>query len=540
MKSYRHTGWFFLAVLTPACARSVPVSMSFHAELGAGQVRTISLTKQWVPKDDPHRTPEYFSQQSPQFEFRAGDMRKGEVLVALVLPGAAKRPAEYTPRQVSVQLDSNHPGIAIDQNRWESARRIRAHTRFWRDFSGVGGNKAFNYGAHRFELPPGVGMQDAEALLSPDGRWLAVLAFSRSASDAERPGYAGVVYLDIYRVAGATRQISIRGSYRGLMTLPATLAAAWLSSQHFVMAADADRTAIIVCDLGVGPAGHAPTFDIDPTDPKFLGVLEFNYPFISPVRLAEYASGFYALIRIADGGDLNAGWHLDSKNGHSAVMEGYSRSDMSERGMAFLQSDAPPRALGDGPYRIHDMELIDRSTGQRQPLSIGDFETPPYHGFVRYPVKTPQPAYIPVAVIPFTTTAPSQTFSFTFEDPFQGVAGRELKVLISYGQNIDHACAFTFQLEPKRLVLMDDTGNLEAGSLAFGDSGALHNSQCRISKMRIDRDPTSASISLLVEPSRDFAGRRNIYVKTDDYATSEFTWDWRATWEIPTGQLKSR
>jgi hypothetical protein len=185
--------------------------------------------------------------------------------------------------------------------------------------------------------------------------------------------------------------------------------------------------------------------------------------------------------------------------------------------------------LGPGPFAIDGMALLGNG---RVPISTPPFTTPAYSHFV-YPVdyvSPPRPPTRAVSVVPFVSTADAQMYRFVLEDPFEGVSARELKVLVNFEQSSQGACAFTFNIPDRKVVLTDDKGSGAAGTLDMAAQGKVENSQCAISKPEIQREGKALNLSLRIDPTVAFAGRRNVYVKIDGYAGREYPWIWRSTW----------
>ena len=363
--------------------------------------------------------------------------------------------------------------------------------------------------------------------VSPDGRWFTVTNVENRTDGFFSPFSYGRVLVDIYRAATGEKMVSLRGSHRGPSVSGWMISGSWVSDRFYVLPASLDESALLLCDLGTGEAA---TYDIDPEQPEFWGIGESGGTPEMPYPVNQQTA-FVVAIRTRGEG-YEAEWRMKNHAGRNAIVKAGHYGDPAMTGLLFMGAQMPYRDLGPGPYVIDQMVLLLGS--RRVPISTPQFTTPAY-SFLMHPVDyvfPPRPPTRPVSVVPFVSTAAAQDYRFILEDPFQGVAAHELKVLLNFDQSLQDACAFTFDIPDRKVVLMDDRGTGVAGKFDMGAQGTAQNSRCTVSKPEMRREGRLLSLSLRVDPTSAFNGRRNVYVKIDGYVGQDYPWNWRATWRV--------
>jgi hypothetical protein len=499
---YRALPALLLLILSSGCSRfQHEPFLTLEAKLGAQRVHRIPLTKDWQVQ----------SPANTQFAFRAGDKNTGEVLVGLeLLNQSGMGSGAFSPTGISIHPPAGKPH-AVSSEQWRSAPRIRDFQGFWNPFE----PSSYELGSFSFD----------EFTMSPDERFYTVRTIVGTTDDAlaDLDTIHGPVQFDIYRTATREKVISIRGSHRGLIQIPGR----WLSDRYFVVPADLNRSALLLCDLDDEDSS---AYDVDPDKPELWGITDALFT-NSPRRLDGVRDVFLLMIRSAE--EFNdAEWRMQGN--HTAIVKA-GRNPLPQQGVLFMYPTIPHGFFGFGPYTIDHISMVAAGLGEprRVPVSSPPYVTPAYN-FVPKPDPyfPPPPVSRPVAVVPYLSTASAQDYRFIIEDPFKGTPAPELKVLLNFDQREKGACAFTFKIPERRAVLMDDTGQGVAGSMELGGQQRAHNSQCSVSNPRIQRDGAVLTLALRVEPATSFAGRRNVYVKIDGYAGKEYPWLWRATWRV--------
>jgi len=96
----------------------------------------------------------------------------------------------------------------------------------------------------------------AAALLSPDGRWLAIQTYDGKLPPPENRGLRGYLpgegrfFVDLYEVATGRKRVTIRGRFDDIYASEVWQDTAWLSDPYLVLPFHTHKEAFVICDMG--------------------------------------------------------------------------------------------------------------------------------------------------------------------------------------------------------------------------------------------------------------------------------------------------
>jgi len=97
---------------------------------------------------------------------------------------------------------------------------------------------------------------DFGAILSPDGRWLAIQTYDGKPPPPEHQAARGYLpgegrfFVDLYEVATARKRVTIRGEFEDISASEVWQDTAWLMERYLVLQFHIRKEAFVLCDMG--------------------------------------------------------------------------------------------------------------------------------------------------------------------------------------------------------------------------------------------------------------------------------------------------
>ncbi len=144
-----------------------------------------------------------------------------------------------------------------------------------------------------------------------------------------------------------------------------------------------------------------------------------------------------------------------------------------------------------------------------------------------------------VSVSPAFGSGSSQTFSFTFTDPYGSSDMAKVQVLMQTQITGSSACYLGYTPSTNTIQLVNDAGTGYVGSAVLGTAGSLNNSQCTLntaaSSASTSGNNLTLTLALVFKPA--FAGTKNVYMGVLDNANIYSGWQAMGSWTVTLSSL---
>ena len=139
-----------------------------------------------------------------------------------------------------------------------------------------------------------------------------------------------------------------------------------------------------------------------------------------------------------------------------------------------------------------------------------------------------------VSVSPSSGSGSNQTFSYVYTDPY-GASNISLVQMHFQTQLVANAaCYLQYTRSTNTIVLLNDAGTGNAGSITLGSAGTLNNSQCTLnssgSSAVASGNNLTVNLALIFKPA--FAGTKNISMGVSDNANVFSGWQQMGSWTV--------
>jgi hypothetical protein len=141
-----------------------------------------------------------------------------------------------------------------------------------------------------------------------------------------------------------------------------------------------------------------------------------------------------------------------------------------------------------------------------------------------------------VSASPSSGSGSSQTFSYVFSDPYGAANISWVQMHFQTQLVANGACYLQYTRSTNTVVLINDAGTGNAGSIALGSSGTLSNSQCTFnsagSSASVSGNNLTVNLALIFKPA--FAGTKNISMGAIDNTNIFSGWQQLGSWTVTT------
>jgi hypothetical protein len=110
-----------------------------------------------------------------------------------------------------------------------------------------------------------------------------------------------------------------------------------------------------------------------------------------------------------------------------------------------------------------------------------------------------------------------------------------VNILVNDFLDARNACYLAYSVPRTTLYLVNDAGPQApfAGSLIYGDSRTIQNSQCTVSLASVLESGNTVTLSLEIEFASAFGGNRVIYLAARDQGQGNSGWQALGIWQVP-------